>query len=256
LKYAWWDGTTWNKQTVVLYRDVKYTSLSLDHNGNPIISFCALENCYYLKLAKWNGASWKIETVDSSENSGLYSSLALDSTGNPHICYLHCIDGNSLTYQSALRYASWTLLTGWQIETISNDANPEGDCSLALDANDIPHVSFQSYQKTTPEWSYSLAYASLGNTNWNVQTIDSSTHSGRCSSLALDSNGNPHITYMDNTHYSDLKYAEWNGTSWDSITIETEHFGYGSCLVLDSADNPCISYYDNYEMNLKYTEYK
>jgi hypothetical protein len=256
LKYAWWDGTTWNKQTVALYRDVKYTSLALDQNGNPLISFCALENNYHLKLAKWNGAGWTIEIVDSAKDSGLYSSLALDSAGNPHISYLHSIDGNTATYQNALKYASWTWLTGWQIETIAMDASPEGDCSLVIDANNVPHVSFESYQKTTPEWSYSLSYASLENNNWNIQNVDPSSHSGRDSSLSLDSKGYPHISYLDSTHFSDLKYAEWNGTLWNLTTIETEYFGYSSSLILDSADNPRISYYDYYAMDLKYAEFK
>ena len=32
-------------------------------------------------------SGWQIEVVDSAGDVGLYSSLALDSNGNPHIAY-------------------------------------------------------------------------------------------------------------------------------------------------------------------------
>ena len=40
------------------------------------------------------GSAWDIQTVDSTQYSGEYSSIALDSSGNPHISYFDGYEGN------------------------------------------------------------------------------------------------------------------------------------------------------------------
>jgi len=40
--------------------------------------------------------TWIIETVDSADNVGAYTLIALDSNGYPHISYLHSCPGGGL----------------------------------------------------------------------------------------------------------------------------------------------------------------
>ncbi|MEW6558393.1 MAG: hypothetical protein AB1349_13765 [Elusimicrobiota bacterium] len=50
---------------------------------------------------------------------------------------------------------------------------------------------------------------------WNVQTVN--TNAGWSTSIAVDSNGEPHISYMDLKNYT-LKYTKWNGSKWEIQT--------------------------------------
>ena len=75
---------------------------------------------------------------------------------------------------------------------------------------------------------------------------------GEYSSLALDSNDNPHISYNRWTN-RDLKYAHYDG-SWNLEIVDSEgEVGKYTSLVLDSNNNPHISYYDSTNDDLKYT---
>jgi hypothetical protein len=64
-----------------------HTSITLDSNNYPHISYLKDYPACDLMYAKWNGSSWEIETVDSGRTVGLYTSIALDSNNYPHISY-------------------------------------------------------------------------------------------------------------------------------------------------------------------------
>jgi hypothetical protein len=85
-----------------------------------------------------------------------------------------------------------------------------------------------------------------------VETIDSEGNVGWYSSIALDSDDRPHISYYDQTN-GDLKYAYRAGESWEIETIDNEaDVGLHTSIALDSDDRPHISYYDQTNGDLKY----
>ncbi|HII98396.1 MAG TPA: PQQ-binding-like beta-propeller repeat protein [Methanoregula sp.] len=221
--------------------------------------------------------TWNIETVDSDGDVGDYTTLALDSSDNPHISYL---DFTNYNLKYAVRNGgSWTTQivdsgghtvgwypslaldstdnprisyldsfnddlkyavwngASWNIETVSAGGASQEPTSLALDSSGVPHIGYHSFDDSD------LKYASWNGTGWTIEVVDNNGVVGLDPSLVLDSTDNPHISYYDQTN-ADLKYAKWNGAAWSIETVDSDNdVGMDSSLVLDSSGNPHISYY-------------
>ena len=126
-----------------------------------------------LRYALKEGDSWRTELVDSVESP---SSIAVTSTGEPHILYF----GPPSCY--CLRHA-FKAGKSWQHEDLPF-AVAMG--SITMDSLDRPHITFVS--------NSTLGYAFLNGTSWEWQLVDG-TEGAVDSSIALDSRDRPHIAY-------------------------------------------------------------
>ena len=184
----------------------------------------------YLKYAWYDGSSWQTETVDSGTGVGKYSSLALDSSGKPHIAY----DGRYARYDGS----------SWQIETVGGEYT-----SLALDSSDKAHISY--YDAANAD----LKYTRYDGSTWQTETVDDGGSVGEYTSLALDPSGMAHISYYDAAN-ADLKYTRYDGSTWQTETVDSGgSVGEYTSLALDSSDRPNISYYDRTNEEIKYAWY-
>lgn len=218
------DEESWDIQTVD-DTNVFSTSLALDSNGYPHISYTTLETDHSLHYAQWTGTEWEKEMVD--DVPAVVTSLALDSQDRPHIAYTTFAIGDN-----SLHYARWTG-TAWAKETV--DESDVSDCSLALDSQDRPHISYIIPSDVDP-----LRYAWLTGTGWEFDTIDPLFAIPTSCSLALDSHDGPHIGYatidLTSVHYFHLVGGEWV----DEVVDEGPAGAIS--IALDSQGNPHISY--------------
>ena len=207
----------------------EYTSVALDPAGNPHAAYYDWTNSN-LKYAKYNGASWELQTVDPTNGTGKHASIALDGFGYPHISYFDNVYGD-------LRYAKWTG-SSWDIQIVDGIGDVGEYTSIKIDSSSRPHIAYYDYTNGD------LKYANWTGTAWSSQTIDSNGEVGRFCSLALDSSNNPHISYLDESTTS-LKYAKFNGAAWSKDIVDSAGVrGWFTSIALDSNDKPHISYFD------------
>jgi hypothetical protein len=96
-------------------------------------------------------------------------------------------------------------------------------------------------------------YASWDGSHWSIENVDDDA---RHKSLALDSNGYPHISYFVAGYNNYLKYATYTGTGWTtSIVDNSAVVGSYNSLALDSSNHPHIAYSDETNKTIKYARW-
>ncbi len=226
LYYAYHDGADWHIETIdhTMYVGAMAT-LALDEAGHPHVTYLGNYPSTYqlvagdLKYAYEDATGWHNETVDSGEIGATFS-LALDQAGYPHIGY-----SNSGILKYAFRDA-----TGWHVEIVDDQGEFES-ISLALDENNDPHISYvERYLRI-------LKYASRQAATWDIQTLVTELHGYTFTSLVLDQEGYPHISYNSER----LWYAFKDATEWHFELTPYLCAGRPS-LALDGESNPHISF--------------
>jgi hypothetical protein len=222
LVYAECSGGVWQYQFLD-WSSSTGLSLALDSSDRPVISYCQGGD---LKLARWDGSSWIMETVDTADHAGGYSALALDSLDYPAVAFYNII------YRE-LAYARWNGLA-WNVETV--DTTGGTDVSLALDSAGHPGISYFA--------DSNLVFAYFDGSDWVIDNVDSAGIEGSGTSVVFDGNDYPAIAYHGGAgSFSELQFAKWDGTAW---TIEqiggAGEDGEFPSLALDSLGYPAIGY--------------
>lgn len=189
LSYAYYDGAAWITTTLeVSGHGVGAISLVLDATGRPHISYADL---WYLMYAHYDGTQWMFEEVGVMGEGGC-TSLALDGAGLPRIAY----EAGDSPSGMGLEYAAYDG-QAWSIEWVDWGTFGQyvgGGCSLALDAAERPHISYNyDYDE--------LRYAHHDGAAWWIEKVGS--ENGIWTALLLDAAGRAHVSY----YAGDLRYT-------------------------------------------------
>jgi hypothetical protein len=248
LTLAHWTGCKWIYEPLSSYENYgSDSSLAIDNKENIHASFrdCETDDLMYGYRDK---DTWYIYKIDNEDNAGPFNSIAIDSKGYPHIAY--CREYNN-DNNAELRYAFYDG-TKWNIEVVDNEYQEEGYfCSLALDSNDYPHISYMDY---VPNSGWNLKYARWDGTKWIKEVISAENNYsfGHFNTdIVVDSNNRPHIVYRGGYGYKYLYYLYFDGSSWNKEVVDLCVGGLS--LALDSNECPCIAYLST--LYLKYAHW-
>lgn len=88
---------------------------------------------------------------------------------------------------------------------------------------------------------------------WKTEFVD--TIRVQHTSIAVDSNNSPHISYFDRDK-TRLKYAKWNGGAWEIEVVEDSgNTGAHTCIILDARSLPHIAFYDRGNSHVEYARF-
>ena len=235
LRHAYWDGAEWQNRVVPLNSDVigYYTSIVLDANDNPTISFYeyrgpkGTEIAVRMRTVTWNGKYWEVHTVDGDNQSGKFNSMAIDSQGHRHLAY-----ANVSAMIGGVRYAFWDGTTT-KLEIVDDRSQNNTELvgyslCMAVDSEGNPHVTYVNYSR--PAVKYAVRKAG----RWSVQSIEAlaGTAYPDRNSIAIDPDGHPYIGYYDPGRGT-LRLAHPDHEKWSVETVDGDSSGFTSSMQID-----------------------
>lgn len=252
LRYAYWDGTEWKRRPIPLDSDIigYYTSIALDPDDNPCISFYEYQGPkgsdlrVRLRVVMWNGVYWEVKTIDGQNQSGKFNAIAIDREGRIHIAY-----ANVGAMTAGMRYAFWNGRS-WMLEVVEglreNDGKYVGAAAnIALDKDGNPHITYMNDSNGL------VKYATRKGGKWHIEVVDrvmKVAYPDR-NAIAITEDGQPYIGYFDGIRRV-LRIAHKEGDKWLVETVDSEAGGFTSSLQVGQG-HVWVSYTDEKNAGLK-----
>jgi len=181
----------------------EYTSLALNSNGLPVISYYDATN-QNLKVAFCGNATCSagniITTVDSIGDVGIDTALILNNNNFPVVSYFDATNGDL----KVVVCGNASCTAGNTLTTVDSTGIVGLFTSLALNNSGIPIISY--VDSTNLDLKVAVCGNSTCTAGNTIITVDSTGVVGLFASLALNNSGLPVISYFD-AFNADLKLA-------------------------------------------------
>jgi hypothetical protein len=234
--------TTWQWTVENVDSSAQFLTLAVDTEGNVHVAYAFGGVGYDLKYAfrAADNGRWFNMLVEKQFHT-FATNIALDQSGNPHIC---------LTPRE-VKYASWDG-KAWRIQEINpGSGTAEYNCSVAYGPDNAAHLIWYQTSNASNQGFLHIKYANLNNGVWMARTIDFDRECGKWNSIVLDTEGHPHVAYSVFPP-GELKYAIFDGKDWHVTLVDspgmqaTRHeTGMGVNLTLNDKREYFMSFYES-----------
>jgi len=212
----------------------QYLSIAKDEQERIYISYRD-QGRNRLKMAVFDGNRWNGEVVDNEPFASIDTSICVDALGSVYVSYYNFSEGY---LKLATRNEGQ-----WKIEIVDDGQKQSnavgGFSSVKVDSGGRIHISY------IDSVNGFLKYAVKVDDNWNIEIADDSEFVSHCTSLALDNEGNPYISYTVDKfpNKPDLWLAKKVRGKWIVELVDTANIaGQFNSIVLDQHLNIYISY--------------
>lgn len=228
--------------TLLLGGGVNYTDIKVDQRGNAQI--CVTYLSLPLRFWHFDGKEWghPYEIAPDDKMGVEWScSIGISNDGTRSASWYRIGPDNT----AHMRYA--VLIDGiWQMKTLDFAEQTGKFESMVVDSQGNPNISYDAFVNGE------LKFAHWDGKDWVIRIVDSRGRSGSDynlgmgNHLALDSEGNAHISYYTTNL---LRYAAQEGQGWKiqdvaSVKPTGSAVDFRSSVVLDKDGRPHISYED------------
>lgn len=188
-----------------------------------------------LKFAEFNGSSWNVNTLRTGDYPNNPSLEYNPSTNLPVIAFTE--NANPST-TALLKYNGQI----FDKESIPNSRGRGVDLKFSNDGKAAVGFMDDGQQKLK-------VARQLQDNSWTIDTVDDIgtmvNLGGSHVSLQFDNNGILHAAYESSVPTGGkLKYATFNGTSWETQLLVDSQGISNANLLFNSSNNPTIAYYD------------
>ncbi len=236
LKYARKTGAAWSFENIDVGVFGDGAALALGATGEPHVVYHQGSN---LRVARRVGGVWTSYLVDSNVSITQVADIAINSQGQDVVVYKRG-DGELIAATQDTGPAG-----GWVYSIVDTSVfdSANGLPSLAIDANDIVHVSYAG-EVGYLQYAKGSGCGTPATCSWSIEIVDPSLYVNSLearTSIAVDPAGNPHIAYGNLSRK--LSFAKKQGGLWSLSVVDTSS-GAGAryaSLALDSQDLPRIT---------------
>ncbi|HEU5399396.1 MAG TPA: fibronectin type III domain-containing protein [Gammaproteobacteria bacterium] len=235
LRYATDASGSWSISSVDGADGAEFYQLALDSGNHVHLAYRLFTGqagaCFQLVYETNASGAWQSTVVADTD---AYPVIAVDGAGAAHIAYL---DGTAVNGSYPVHYLT-DASGAWTDGVVASSADPKSLLAIAVGPAGHARLVYKS--------EASLEYASNVSGAWQTNTVDGFNPDGPeidkygayDVSIALDSAGQPHMSYEDAT--GNLKYATPGLDGWNTSYVDTE--GTQNEIRMDAAGHAHIVY--------------
>jgi hypothetical protein len=232
------DGKTWTYIGIDTNSNVtrqEEPTMLVDKNNNiHVFSFGRNSNSSKNQINHiiYDGQNWSAwnEVTTNSDYNNSYPHAVCDSNNIIHLIWEGEDDKHPKAFQ--IRYAKLENNKWSTPISLTDETKSQQHPKIVIDSNDHLHVVWDGAD--TSNSAYQIKYSKYDGSTWsnwvNISVI--SGYNQFFADISLDSNNNPHVVWGGGdsvyTTKKQIKYIEYNGTSWGSYENLTDDNVYSS----------------------------